>query len=158
MSQLTCIACQLPIYRGQRAISLEFGQIEQSQKSQRDVIKAYATDTIHFGCIQEYLGRIDGELYDSIMTHHKQVIRKQVIEEYRDELKQEIYDEVVDDIGHTCAICQGELETAMEEDEDIEDTPIAQTAVEQGPPPTPSWLNNPLPPSPFAIPLPNGHK
>lgn len=143
MSQLTCISCQLPIYKGQRAISLEFGQVEQSSKSQRDIIKGYAIDTIHFGCIQDYLGRIDGELYDSIIAHHKQVIRKQVVTELRDELKQEVYDELVDEMGRTCAVCQAEIDEGMAEDEE-DMAPIVQGAMIQGPPP--------LPPSPFIAP------
>jgi len=160
MTQLTCIACTLPIYRGQRAISLEFGQVEQSQKSQRDIIKGYATDTIHFGCIQEYLGRIDGELYNSIIEHHKKIIRKQVVEEMRDELKQEVYDEVVDELGRTCSVCHDEIEEVMEgeeEEEEVEEEdpdPIVQSAMVQGPQlPTPPW--SPFPPNPFFH--PNGH-
>jgi hypothetical protein len=156
---LTCLACQLPIYRGQRAISLEFGQVEQSQKSQRDIIKGYAVDTIHFGCIQDYLGRIDGELYESIMAHHKQVIRKQIVIEMRDELRQEIYDEVVDELGRTCAVCHDEIEEAGEEDdnekEEEDPDPIVRSAMVQGPqPPSIPW---PVLPFPNPLLVPNGH-
>lgn len=138
---LTCIACQLPIHRGQRAINLEFGQVEQSQKSQRDIIKGYATDTIHFTCIGEYLGRIDGELYNSIMEFHKQAIRKTVVAELREELKQEAYDEVLEEVGRTCSVCKEELDAEELEDED----PIVKSAVVQGStlPNIPPW------PTPF---------
>lgn len=156
MTQLTCIACTCPIFKGQRAISLEFGQVEQSQKSQRDIIKGYAVDTIHFGCIQDYLGRIDGELYDSMMAHHKQVIRKQVVADLRDELKQEVYDEMVEEMGRTCAICQAEIDEGMAEEDTCDE--CAGPNADVGP------LHEdhcskydvkphiPLPPSPFIAP------
>ena len=148
MSQLTCIACQLPIYRGARAISLDFGAVEQSQKSGRDTIKVHATDLIHFGCIHTYMSRINNEVYDSIREFDKQEIRKKVVAELREELKQEVYDEIGDEMKNTCAVCQAELEEEEEEDED----PIVQSAIVRGP-----QEPAPLPPSPFAN-IPFGFK
>lgn len=149
MSQLTCLACQLPIYRGQRAISLEFGVVEQSEKSGRDVIKGYATDKIHFGCIHTYMSRINNEVYDSIREFDRKEIRKQVVAELRDELKQEVYDEVTDEMRTMCAVCQSELD---DEEEDLD--PVVQSAIVRGenpddqPTPLPP---TPLPPSPFGF-------
>ena len=122
--------------------------VEQSQKSQRDIVKVHATDTIHFGCIHTYMSRINNEVYDSIREFDKQEIRKKVVAELRDELKQEVYDEVGDEMKNTCAICQAELEEEEEEDED----PIVQSAIVRGPQDPP-----PLPPSPFGN-MPFGFK
>ena len=147
MGQLTCIACQLPIYRGARGISLDFGVVEQSEKSGRDTLKTHATDLIHFGCIHTYMSRINNEVYDSIREFDKQEIRKKVVSEMREELRQEVYDEVLDELKTTCSVCQAELEDEEDEDQD----PIVKSAIVKGP-----ELPPPLP-NPFGQPF-NGYK
>lgn len=145
----TCMACQLPIYLGQRAINLEFGTVEQSTKSQRPVVKGYAIDTIHFGCIHTYMSRINNEVYDSIRQYDKQEIRKQVILELREELRQEVYDEIDDELKTTCAVCQERLEDE-EAEEEVEDLDPAVCSQIQYAPEQPNF---PAPPQ-FPFPMP----
>jgi hypothetical protein len=120
--------------------------VGQSEKSGRDIVQSYACDTIHFECIQQYLGRIDGELYDGLIEYHRKKIRKDVEAELRDDLRQEVYDEVVDELGRTCAVCAQELEEAGAEDEPVE----VKTAMVAGPQP---YMPPVLPPPPvFHVP------
>lgn len=139
----------MPIYPGQRAINLEFGQVEKSTKSQRDIVKGYVTDTIHFGCIHTYMSRINNEVYDQIREFDKKEIRKTVIAELRDELRQEIYDEIDEEVRTTCSVCQAELEVEEEEDGD----PVVQAAIVRGP-----EMPEPLPPNPFGFPPFGGNR
>jgi hypothetical protein len=151
MANLTCIACQNTIYRGQRAIVLEFGTVAQSEKSGRDVVKEYASDTIHFECIQTYLGNIDGEMYEAIMKYHKTAIRREVVEELREELRQEVMDEVIDTMGRTCAVCNDEIKEMGAEDDDR----LVQTAKVTGPPPPMFFPAPPLDPPLAQPPIPS---
>ena len=56
------------------------------------------------------------QLWDHITAILQPKVRKEVLQELGEELKQEAFDDAVEELGRTCAVCSEEIEFMAETD------------------------------------------
>jgi len=138
---IICVACGYEIPLGHDSTFVSHGVIEESKKSGRPYHNEHEEDAIHsnFECWIRYqakrLNTSTDQLADTTMdackAHIEPDLRIEIFDELRSNYRDEIQEEVVDHLGHHCALCN-------EQDEDFHD------AMERDV--DPPWVQDPPPP------------
>ena len=129
---LQCTACGLDIYPGHEVTTISRGLVKHSNKSGRCFQDTSSSDPIHadIACHILYLSQRNlcdsGQLVDSltemVRARIEPDVKVEIEDEYRQGKMEELREELIDELGRTCAVCNEEIEDvrqAIDEDDFI---------------------------------------